>query len=319
VLVRSALFMVFGSALWALLPAVARVQLRLDANGYGLLLAGLGVGAVLGAIAIPWLRRRFGSEAVVTCCSIAYALSMFTVGVGTSMGVAMSVLLVGGIAWVAVQSTYSAAAQVLLPGWTRARGLAYFQLVYMGGQALGALVWGALADAVSLPVALAVPAAGLVLSSIGVARLLPLPHKQLDLTPAQFWPTPPGALDPDNMAGPVLVAVEWPVRPDKTAEFVAAMRPVGRSRRRTGATMWGLFQDLDDPSVFVETFVVPTWHEHLRQHLERGTVLDQRLEARACEFLVPGAVPGIRHLVWAEGNASWSRPAPSRHESPHAG
>ncbi|MFD1048730.1 MFS transporter [Kibdelosporangium lantanae] len=76
--------------------------------------------------------------------------------------------------------------------------------------------------------------------------------------------------------------------------------------------MWGLFQDIEDPSVFVETFVVPTWHEHLRQHVERGTVGDQRLEARARELLAPGAVPRVRHLVWATATVAWNRREPAR-------
>src|SRR5437660_5051644 len=55
ILVRSALFLVPASALWALLPLVANEQLGLGANGYGLLLGALGVGAVAGAFALPYI------------------------------------------------------------------------------------------------------------------------------------------------------------------------------------------------------------------------------------------------------------------------
>jgi MFS family permease len=319
VLGRSALFMVFASALWALLPAVARGPLRLDADGYGLLLAGLGIGAVFGTVVIARLRRLLRAGFVATSFSIAYAVAMFAIGFSTRIEAAVALLVIGGMAWVAVQSTFSAAAQVLLPGWTRARGLAYFQLVFMGGQAFGALGWGALADLMSLPVAMTVPAIGLVLATAVGGWWLALPDKELDLAPVQFWPHPVGVLDPDSTAGPVLVAVEWSVQPGKTAEFVAAMRPVGRSRKRTGATMWGLFRDIDDPAVFVETFVVATWHEHLRQHLERGTVLDQRTEAYARTFLLPDTAPKVRHLLWAAtGAAPWTPPEPARPASPRA-
>jgi MFS family permease len=319
VLGRSALFMVFASALWALLPTIARGPLGLEADGYGLLLAGLGVGAVLGTVVIARLRRLFGGGFVATSFSITYAVAMFAVGFSTRIEAAVVLLVIGGMAWVAVQSTFSAAAQVLLPGWTRARGLAYFQLVSMGGQAFGALGWGALADLLSLPVAMAVPAIGLVLGTALGARWLALPDRELDLAPVQYWPHPVGVLDPDSTAGPVLVAVEWPVQPGKTAEFVAAMRPVGQSRKRTGATMWGLFRDIDDPAVFVETFIVATWHEHLRQHLERGTVMDQRTEAYARSFLLPDTSPKVRHLLWAATEAApWTPPEPARPGSPRA-
>jgi hypothetical protein len=49
-LARSAIFVVSASALWALLPVVARQRLGLDSSGYGLLLACLGIGAVGGAL-----------------------------------------------------------------------------------------------------------------------------------------------------------------------------------------------------------------------------------------------------------------------------
>ncbi len=48
VLVRTVAFVFGGSALWAMLPLIARDRLGLGAAGFGLLLACFGVGAVLG-------------------------------------------------------------------------------------------------------------------------------------------------------------------------------------------------------------------------------------------------------------------------------
>jgi hypothetical protein len=45
--------------------------------------------------------------------------------------------------------------------------------------------------------------------------------------------------------------------------------------------------------------MVRTWHEHLRQHVERGTVADAALEARARSYLAGSTGPLVRHLVWA--------------------
>ena len=58
VLARSASFVLFASAVWSLLPLVARQLLGLGAVGYGLLLGCLGLGAVGGAAVLPALRRR---------------------------------------------------------------------------------------------------------------------------------------------------------------------------------------------------------------------------------------------------------------------
>jgi MFS family permease len=298
VLERSALFMLFASGLWALLPAVARGPLDLGPGGYGLLLASLGAGAVAGAFAVPRLRHRVSANALVTGATLAYAAGMLAVGLLDSAELVLVVLAVVGLAWIAVQSTLNAAAQTLLPDWTRARALAYFQLVFMGGQALGAVVWGTVAVEASLRTAFVAQACGLVLvATLGVWRVLH--NAELDVRAAQFWPEHDLEADPE--AGPVLVTVEWPVAPGREAAFATAMEPVGRSRRRTGATLWGLFQDAEDPAVFLETFTVATWHEHLRQHLERGTMMDEYLESRARALLREGTVPQVRHLLWAYG------------------
>ena len=58
------------------------------------------------------------------------------------------------------------------------------------------------------------------------------------------------------------------------------MRKVGRVRRRTGARRWGLWHDPASPERFLETFVVDSWEEHLRQH-QRVTATDRALEDAA--------------------------------------
>jgi MFS family permease len=299
VLGRSLLFMLFASGLWALLPAVARGPLQLGAGGYGLLLGSLGLGAVAGAFLVPRLRRRMGTNALVAGATLIYAAGMVVVGVLDSPVLAVIALLAVGLAWIAVQSTLNAAAQVLLPDWARARALAYFQLVFMGGQALGAVVWGGVAAVAGLEIAFVVPAAGLLLGAAVGLRPLALHGADLDVRAARHWPEPIVGHEPAPDAGPVLVTVEWRVRPGEEEAFALAMEPVGRSRRRTGATLWGLFQDAEDATVFLETFTVATWREHLRQHIERGTMMDQELEGTARELLRDGELPRVRHLLWA--------------------
>jgi MFS family permease len=307
ILGRSLVFMLFASGLWALLPAVARGPLGLGPGGYGLLLGSLGAGAVAGAFVVPRLSRMMSASVLVAGATLVYAGGMLVVGLVDSVPLVVVVLPAVGLAWIAVQSTLGAAAQVVLPDWARARALAYFQLVFMGGQALGALTWGALAAATSLRIAFVAPAAGLVMGAVLGLRRLALHRDELDVRAAQHWPEPVVGHTPPAEAGPVLVTVQWPVAPGSEEAFVAAMAPVGRSRRRTGAALWGLFQDAEDPTMFLETFTVKTWHEHLRQHLERGTVMDQELERRARDLLRPGEEPRVRHLLSVYG--PWLRTA----------
>lgn len=57
-IIRGTTFVLCGASLWALLPLVARNELKAGAQGYGLLLGALGVGAVAGAMVLPRLKRN---------------------------------------------------------------------------------------------------------------------------------------------------------------------------------------------------------------------------------------------------------------------
>ena len=73
--------------------------------------------------------------------------------VGNAFVVGIALLPVGG-SWIAVMSSLNSGLQLALPNWVRARGLAYYLVVFQGAQALAAVVWGAVADRTSVTVAL---------------------------------------------------------------------------------------------------------------------------------------------------------------------
>ncbi|MDP9862077.1 MULTISPECIES: MFS transporter [Streptosporangium] len=293
----SVMFTFCASGMWALLPALARGPLGLGAGGYGVLLAGVGAGAVAGAFALPVARGRMGPNTVVAGSTICYALAMAVISTVEAVPVVIAALVAAGLAWIAVLSTLNAAAQLLLPEWARARSLAYYQLVFMGGQAVGALVWGLVAESLSLRAAFLVPAAVLILSTpIGVLRV-PLPTARFDMRQVRHYPEPPS--DMEHNRGPLLVVVEWHVDPANAEAFLQVMQQIGRARRRTGATMWSLFEDMEEPTLYVETFTIQTAHEHLRQHVERGTARDQELDLQALRLVMEGTYPEVRHLIWA--------------------
>src|SRR4029077_12674595 len=93
---------------------------------------------------------------------------------------------------------------------------------------------------------------------------LRLPDESIDLTPWNHWRLP-HVVDADADAGPVLVTVEYHVKPERVPEFIKTMRQYGRIRRRDGASRWGICRDLEIPNRYLETFVVSSWAEHLRQ------------------------------------------------------
>ncbi|CAN5402900.1 MFS transporter [soil metagenome] len=297
VLVRSAVFIACASALWALLPLVAVDQLELGSGGYGILLGSLGVGALLGAALLPRLQKALPLDRIVLVASLMFAVSTLVVATVSIVGVALVALLVGGCAWIFVLASMNGTAQTILPAWVRARALAAYVLVFQGGQGIGALLWGVVADRLSVRGALIAAGLGLVfgLSLARWHRLQPL--GDFDPSLSLHWPEPAVVLQPEDHTGPVLVTLDFRVAADQVERFLAAMEPVGRARRRSGASEWGVFRDAAEPDRFLETFVVPSWEDHLRQHSERGTETDRRFEAAARELAL--GEPVVSHLFLA--------------------
>jgi MFS family permease len=295
ILLRAALFLVPGSALWALVPLVASRRLGLDSGGYGLLLAAIGAGAVAGALLLPRMRARWSLNRLLLIAGVVFALVLTVLGVSTSPVAVVLALLPAGVAWVMVLSSVNAAMQLFLPNWVRARGLAVYQMVFAGSQAAGALAWGVVSDLWGLvPAHLA--AAALMLAGVVTLRWWPMRDTSgLDRNPAVFWPEPHLEVDPDDHEGPVLVMVSYPVGPEREAAFTVAMQAVRRSRLRTGAVQWGLFHDGERAGRIVEAYMVPSWDEHLRQHAGRLTGADEAVEQRARD-LADGP-PEVSHLL----------------------
>jgi MFS family permease len=61
-LIRAISFFLFASAYWALLPLVTRSQIDAGADLYGYLLGAIGASAVVGALALPWLKAKLGPD-----------------------------------------------------------------------------------------------------------------------------------------------------------------------------------------------------------------------------------------------------------------
>ncbi|MCS0600032.1 MFS transporter [Streptomyces sp. LP11] len=295
VLLRTLLFVPGGAALWALLPLSASRTLGLGSGGYGLLLGAVGLGAVAGAFVLPRVRRVLGANGTLVAGALVFAGVPAVLATVRVPWLAAVALLPAGLAWIAVLATLNAAVQTRLPGWVRARGLAVYLMVFQGGQALAAPLWGALADRAGLRACLLAACAVSLLGAASVRRWPLHDAEGIDPAPADHWPTPPLVFEPGEADGPVLVSVVYRVPADDRAEFTDRMRRVARSRRRTGAVDWGLYQDGDDPERFVETYLVATWAEHRAQHRVRLTATDRRHEERARELLVPGTLPEVTH------------------------
>ena len=298
VLTRGAAFFVFASASWALLPLIVRQELKRGPSTYGLFLACLGIGAIGGALVLPRLHARLSRDKIVAGATGLYSTAMLALAHSSNVLAAAAAMLLTGVAWICVVSSLMTAAQTALPGWVRARGLALFWVVFMGGMAAGSALWGQVASWIGIPYALTAAAIGALLGIAATWNYRIGRHDAYDRSPSVHWPTPMMAEDVESDRGPVMVTVEYRIDLSRAHEFKTVMQEMRRIRRRDGAFMWELFNDIEQPDRMVECFMVESWLEHLRQH-ERATVADREVTEKTRAFHLGSELPKVTHMVAA--------------------
>jgi MFS family permease len=294
---RAVGFFLFGSAYWALLPLVARGQIAGGPELYGVLLGAIGAGAVGGAFALPWLKTKLGPDRVMAAGSLGTALALVLYGIAREPVTALWASVTAGISWIAVLATLNVSAQVSLPDWVRGRGLAMFVTVFYGAMTLGSAIWGHVAGLAGLPAAHFIAAAGALIAIPLTWRWKLQTGAAIDLMPSMHWPVPLTAREVEHEQGPVLVTVEYRIRPSDRDAFLAAVAKLASERRRDGAYAWGIYEDAAEPGRFLETFLVESWVEHMRQH-ERITGADRVAQEAVAQFQLDGA-PKVTHLISA--------------------
>lgn len=299
VLLRVMIFGLAGASIWALLPFVAA---HIPGGGpltYGLLLGALGLGAITGALTITPARHRFGNEKLARIAVLTYGLAACGTGLFHNFYALAGMLVAAGVAWVWALSTFNITVQMMVPRWIMGRTLSIYQMALFGGMALGSWLWGWLAEQVT-PGGSLVASGGLMVLGVALAVRMPLPiFEGLDLEPSDHWPEPSPAIDMAHEAGPIRISLEYRVKPANVQAFLDVMRRVRRMRRRDGALTWSLLQDMAQPEIWLESFQVATWADHLRQQ-KRATMADRAVEAAAFALHSGPARPRIRYLIDCE-------------------
>lgn len=299
VIYRTIAYIFFASGLFALLPLLGRNELKLDALGYGVILGFWGIGGLAGAFLLPKLRKQFSIDRLVAGCSAVMGLMMLVLSSQRNFFLVCVVMLFVGISSLGVMVSLNVAAQSAVPSWVKARALAVQLLIFQGSMSLGSLLWGTIAQHYSLSISLASAGIGLLLGIVVTAKYRLKCSELLDLRASLHWDQPTHAFEPCSNDGPVLVTLEYYIDPEKAEEFTLAMQTLARVRRRDGAIQWGLYQDVSDPSRFVETILVDSWAEHRRQY-NRVTNSDKLVEERVLAFHIHEEPPKLSEMVYSK-------------------
>jgi MFS family permease len=234
---------------------------------------------------MPYWIKRLGADGLVAIASAGTAIAMVLFGIAREPVVALIASVTTGAAWIAGIAALNVSAQLSLPDWVRGRGLAMYMTVMFGAMTLGSALWGRLATATNLQITLFVAAATMLAAIPLTWRWRLQSGEQIDLTPSTQWPAPVTTRAVDGDDGPVLVTIEYRLaRAADRAAFLSALDRLQHERLRDGASTWGIFEDTAQPCRFLETFLVASWAEHLRQH-QRVTNADYVLQQHINQLL----------------------------------
>jgi MFS family permease len=288
-LTRAFTFSFFVSAIWSLLAVVAKKDLNEGALGYGILNGSLGAGAVIAATLLPRIRRRFTADQIIGVSTFYDVGTLLILAYVHYPIIIIAALLLAGFAWTSTMSTLNTSVQLSVPAWVQARALGTYLMTFQGGMALGSILWGAIADRTSTPIALTVAAAGFALSYPLTRNFhvlkgptpdhTPFPSRRPAPQPVPFPGVDPQMADDPIHEGPVRISIDYRIPPENYAEFTHAIHQLRGVRFRDGAIRWGIYRDATDPNHLNETFIMDSWLDYLRSR-ERITAADEAIRDR---------------------------------------
>jgi MFS family permease len=311
VLARTLVTGIAGGSISALMPLVTRDLLHGGAQTYGIMLGAFGMGAVIGALNIGEVRKRFSGETSIRACALIMGVAIAVVAVSHEPVITAAALVVAGSVWMLAVALFNIGVQLSAPRWVAGRSLAAFQASIAGGIAIGSWGWGHLTDIVGVEIALLVSGTAMFLSPLlGLWIRMPPVGGRTDA--ADSLADPEVKLPLTGRSGPLVVEIEYRVDQDSARTFHGVMQEVQLSRQRNGAYGWTIARDIADPEIWIERYHCPTWLDYLRQR-NRSTQSDRALHQRAMAFhLGPDPVHVRRMLERPLGSVRAKDESPDR-------
>src|SRR5271156_3525224 len=312
-LVRAFIYTFFISAIWSLLAVVAKRDLKQGPLGYGILNGSLGLREVIAASGLGRVRPRVSANKILAAASLYNVAVLLILAFVRSPALIIATLILSGFAWTSTMSTINVSVQLSVPAWVQARALGTYMMTFQGGMALGAILWGYIAEHTSTVVALTTAACGLLITFPFARRFHILQGPLPDHTPYQWkHPAPQLALDTEPTDGPVRISIEYRVPVENYAEFTSAIHQLRGVRLRDGAIRWGIYRDAIDPKHLNETFVMESWLDYLRSR-ERITAADETIRARVRALHEHDEPPKTTYQIYAREVAD---PEPAHSPTP---
>jgi MFS family permease len=144
----------FGLSYVVLLPSVAKDVLHKGSWAYGLLLGGLGLGAVLGAPLVTILNRKVKEREIIKFALLATSLWLVLLSVSHVFWLSILASVGIGLSFLMVAASMNTVLQSRVERNMRGRIMSFYILLFQGTAPIGGLLLGYVADVRSTPFAL---------------------------------------------------------------------------------------------------------------------------------------------------------------------
>lgn len=145
---------IFGWSYTVLMPAFARDVLHLNANGFGVLMAASGAGALVGSLLVATFGDRFPPRTLAFGGIYLFSLALFTFACVRNFPLALLPLFFAGFGLLLFFSTSNTVMQRIVPDEMRGRVMGVWSLFFSAMIPLGSVEVGAVAHWLSTPIAL---------------------------------------------------------------------------------------------------------------------------------------------------------------------
>src|SRR3989454_2124758 len=154
--VQTALLSIFGFPFLVMMPVFARDVLRAGASGYGVLMAAVGIGAMLGALMIAVYSRRVPKGRLLIAGGVAFGVLVGLFALSRVFVLSVGLLGLAGCAMIVNNALTNTTLQTLVPDQLRGRVMGFYSFVFVGMAPLGAFQAGGFAEHAGAPTALGV-------------------------------------------------------------------------------------------------------------------------------------------------------------------
>ena len=173
-MVLTAILSVFGFPYISMMPVYARDVLHRGAGGYGILTSSIGIGAVIGALAIALYSARIRARGrLMLIGGTAFGILLMLFAASRSLGLSVALLALAGCAMIVNNSLTNTLLQTAAPDHLRGRIMGFYSFVFVGMAPFGAFLFGVVAEHTGVPVTLAGGGAIVALAVIIAGWLVP--------------------------------------------------------------------------------------------------------------------------------------------------